>query len=163
MKPIHKAIAGVLAATALISGGTLAQVRYESRPAYAEVYPISLGVINAIDVVRRGGDNNNSAVGTILGGVIGGLPGHQIGNDRQRSATVAGAVGGAVIGHENGESWSGGTAYRIRVWLDRENFQSLTENDLAGFRVGDHVQINNGHVFQHVAIIEHYDSSGQSG
>jgi hypothetical protein len=41
------------------------------------------------------------------------------------------------------------------------------ENDLAGLRVGDHIQIDNGHVFQYVvAAGEHYDSGGnpeQSG
>lgn len=39
MKPIHKAIAGIFAATALLSGGTIAQIRYESRPVYTEAYP----------------------------------------------------------------------------------------------------------------------------
>jgi hypothetical protein len=39
MKPIHKAIAGIFAATAMLSGGTIAQIRYESRPVYIEVYP----------------------------------------------------------------------------------------------------------------------------
>ncbi len=64
MKPIHKAIAGVFAATALLSGVTFAQVRYESRAAYAVANPASLGVIKAIYVVGTGGDNDTSAAGS---------------------------------------------------------------------------------------------------
>lgn len=161
MKPIYKAIAGVFAATALLSGGALAQVRYESRPAYTEAYPTSFGVIDAIDVVRTGGDNNNSAAGTIFGGIVGGVLGHQIGSGRGNdAATVAGAIGGAVIGHEIGENRSGGSAYRIHVRLASGEYQSFTENDLAGLRVGDRIQIDNGHVFRYVASGERYGSQG---
>jgi hypothetical protein len=140
MKPIYKAIAGVFAVTALLNGGTFAQVRYESRPTFAVTNPTCLGVIDAIDVVSRGGDNNNSA---------------------------AGAICGAGVDHKIGEDKSGASAYRIRVRLDSGDYQSVMEDDLAGLRIGDRIQIDNGHVIEYrAAASEHYDSGGnpeQSG
>lgn len=147
MKPIHKAIAGIFAATALISGGTQAQVRYDSRAVYTAATPVTAGVVESIDVVRPGNEGNKVA-GAILGGLIGGVVGHQIGSGRGNDvATVAGALGGAAIGHGIGESRSGDNAYRVHVRLDNGDRHTFLQDGLDGLRVGDRVQTGTDRVY----------------
>ena len=158
MKPLQQAIAGIFAATALISGATQAQVRYESRPVYAAA-ATTVGVVEAIDVVRPGNEGNKVA-GTILGGLIGGVVGHQIGSGRGNDvATVAGALGGAAIGHGVGESRSRDTAYRVHVRLDNGDRHTFLQDDLGGLRVGDRVQTGSDRVYP-LASNERFESPG---
>lgn len=157
MKPVQQAIAGIFAATALISGGTQAQVRYESRPAYVAATSADAGVIVSIDMVRSGNEGNKVA-GAILGGVLGGVLGHQIGSGRGNDvATVAGAVGGAAVGHQIGESRSG-FAYRVQVQLDNGERHTYLRDDLDGLAVGDRIRIGSDRVYRLVAGNERYQA-----
>lgn len=163
MKAVRITSAGLAAITGLIIGGcgTTDQVRYEPRPMYAAAHATTFGVIDSIDVVRTGGGDNNVAAGTILGGIVGGVLGHQIGGGRGNDvATVAGAIGGAVVGHEIAENRSAGSTYRIRVRLDNGGYQSFLQGDLDSLRVGDHVQINNDRVFRYATSGGRYDTQG---
>ena len=52
-------------------------------------------------VESRGGGGNNQAAGAVIGGIAGGLIGHQIGSGRgNTAATIAGTIGGAAVGNE---------------------------------------------------------------
>jgi len=56
------------------------------------------------DYEERGG--NNRAAGAVIGGIAGGLIGHQFGSGNT-AATIAGALGGAAVGNEVGRRNSG--------------------------------------------------------
>ena len=49
------------------------------------------------------GSGGNQTAGAVIGGIAGGLIGHQIGSGRgNTAATIAGALGGAAVGNEVG-------------------------------------------------------------
>jgi outer membrane lipoprotein SlyB len=101
------------------------------------------GVVDSIQGVAR---NDKSLVGTIAGGVVGGLLGHQIGGGRgQTAATVIGAVGGAIAGNaiEN-RVQDQGQVYKVTIRMDSGAYQTYALEADPGFRVGDHVRVDNG-------------------
>src|SRR4051812_29173493 len=62
-------------------------------------YSYGQGVVDRIEVVRKG-DSRNIA-GTVIGGIAGGLIGHQIGGGSgNTAATIVGAAGGALAGNQ---------------------------------------------------------------
>ena len=88
------------------------------------------------------GDNHQVA-GTILGGVVGGLLGNQVGGGRGRTlATVAGAVGGGYAGNRLGQGGQN-TAYVIRIRMANGNIQRVQVQDARGIRDGDIVRVDN--------------------
>jgi uncharacterized protein YcfJ len=151
MNNLRKALAGVFAATAVVSGTSIAQVIYDSTPRYVQRNPAYVGTIESIDVVRA--REGNRAAGTILGGVVGGVIGHQFGSGRGNdAATVAGALGGAAVGHEIAENRSGRDGYRVNVRLDNGGLRTFFEDNVYGLNVGDRVQIDsNDHLYRFAA------------
>jgi uncharacterized protein YcfJ len=82
-----------------------------------------------------------------VGGIVGGVLGHQVGSGRGNdAATVVGAVGGAVIGNEigKGHSGSGPDSYRVTVRLDGGNTRSYDQASIGNLRVGDSVRVEDG-------------------
>lgn len=68
------------------------------------------------------GGGGNQAAGAVIGGIAGGLIGHQIGSGSgNTAATIAGALGGAAVGNEVARRNSGGarTVERCRTVADR--------------------------------------------
>ena len=58
------------------------------------------GKVEAIEIYRAP-DNKPVNGGTLIGGIAGGVIGHQIGSGRgNTAATIAGAIGGAIVGNE---------------------------------------------------------------
>jgi outer membrane lipoprotein SlyB len=111
---------------------------YSSAPAAAYA---DYGRVVAIDVVRDGGGRTSGA-GAVLGGIAGGVLGHQIGNGRGNdAATVAGAVGGAVVGNEV-ERRRGDEYYRVTVQFQDGREATFAQDSLGGLRVGDRVRID---------------------
>jgi len=162
MNTIQKALAGVFAATAVMSGPTLAQtMRYESRPQYAQTSPANLGVVDAIEAVDGGNRRDNKVAGTILGGVIGGVLGHQIGSGRGNdAATVAGALGGAAVGHEIGEGRGGAAGYRVNVRMDNGDYRTFYQDSVSGLAVGDRVEVDNGRLYRYASETYRYEDRG---
>ena len=162
MTTIHKALAGIFAATAVMSGPGLAQTaRYESRPLYAQASPATVGTIDAIEVVDGGARRDNKVAGTILGGVIGGVLGHQIGSGRGNdAATVAGAIGGAAVGHEIAENRSGAAGYRVNVRMDNGDYRTFYQDNVSGLAVGDRVEIDNGRLYRYASGTYRYEDRG---
>jgi len=150
MNTLQKALAGVFAATAMVSGSSIGQVIYDSTPRYVQANPSNTGMIESIEVVRQGGTQGDRAAGTILGGVIGGVIGHQFGSGRGNdAATVAGALGGAAVGHGLAENRRGRDAYRVSVRLDNGGYRTFYQDDVYGLNIGDRVQVDNDRVFRY--------------
>lgn len=111
------------------------------------------GVIDAIEVT--GGEVDGIAgtgvgAGAVIGGVVGGVLGHQVGGGSgQDIATAAGVVGGAVVGHQIEKSTKQQQAYRIQVRLENGNYQTVTQDSIGDFRVGDRVRIENGRLYRY--------------
>jgi uncharacterized protein YcfJ len=159
MKTLHKALAGVFAAAAMVGGNSIGQVVYDSTPRY--VSPASTGVIDSIDVVRtEGGSRGDRVGGTILGGIVGGVIGHQFGSGRGNdAATVAGALGGAAVGHNLAENRGSTTAaYRVNVRLDDGGLRTFYQSDVYGLNVGDRVQIDRDRVLRYADTTPRYQA-----
>lgn len=147
MKTANIVIAAFLATAALMSGCA----NTNSRPP-SSYYGADHGVIESIEMDRGSGDGTGGSgvgAGTVIGGVVGGVLGHQVGGGSGKDvATVAGVVGGAMVGHEMEKSNRQQDAYRIRVRLDNGQYQTVTQQSVTDFRVGDRVRIENGRVYR---------------
>jgi outer membrane lipoprotein SlyB len=148
MKAIHLVIVMSCAAVALISGCANTDSRPVSSPSYSSSYPSGYGVVDAIDVIRGGGDRIGA--GTIVGGIVGGVLGHQVGSGRGNdAATVAGGIGGAVVGHEIEKSNRAQDIYRIRVRMDNGGYQTVDQESANDLRVGDRARLENDRVYRY--------------
>lgn len=86
----------------------------------------SCGTVEAVNAVQRQGEVNGVAVGnttiglgTVAGGVIGGLLGNQVGGGNGKTlATVAGVAGGAYAGNTIEKNMKKVTVYDVRVRMD---------------------------------------------
>ena len=127
--------------------------------AYPEPYPVyrerpvvaqrsEYGVVEAIDMYRGGG-GSPIGLGAIIGGVAGGIIGHQFGGGSgNTAATIAGALGGAAVGHEV-ERANTGDRYRVIVRLDSGGTLALDQVGQGELRVGDRVRIVNRRVYRY--------------
>lgn len=96
-------------------------------------------------------NNNGAAVGTVIGAVVGGLLGHQVGKGNGRTAaTVAGAVGGGFAGHAIGErSGNGNDGWQIVVQLQNGQYATVTQRNPPQVQVGDYVMIRDNEVYRY--------------
>lgn len=106
------------------------------------------GVVDRIELVRKG-DSNNIA-GTIIGGIAGGLIGHQIGGGSgQTAATILGGVGGAVAGREVQNRTRGANeAFRVTVRMDNGRTEVVTQDDISDLRTGDRVRVDSNRIYR---------------
>jgi outer membrane lipoprotein SlyB len=151
MKTTHTFIVAIIATTALTSGCAsnnsrpVANESYSS-PAATHTHVRTYGVVDSIDVIRA---NDSGIAGTVIGGVIGGVLGNQVGGGRGKTAaTIVGAAGGAVVGHEIDKNNQGPDSYQVRVRIDRDRFQTVTQDDVSDLQVGSRVVIENDHVYR---------------
>jgi outer membrane lipoprotein SlyB len=106
------------------------------------------GTIEAIEIYRAS-DDQPVNVGTVLGGIAGGVVGHQIGSGRGKSAaTVIGAIGGAVIGKEIEKERVRGSRYRITVRLDSGSTLVVEDTRDVNLRVGDRVRVEDNRIYR---------------
>lgn len=113
------------------------------------------GVVQAIELVQQNTTANSGiggsgiGIGAIAGAVVGGVLGNQVGGGTgQTVATVAGAAGGAYVGNEieKRQQQKTADAYKVTVRMNSGAYQTVTQNNNAGLRVGDRVRIDNGSV-----------------
>ena len=84
------------------------------------------GMVEAVTAVQRQGQvngvpvgNTTIGLGTVAGGVIGGLLGNQVGGGNGKTlATVAGVAGGAFAGNAIEKNMKKVTVYDVRVRMD---------------------------------------------
>ena len=144
-----RSAAVVVMATATLLGGCAYPEPYpvyDSRPVVAQ--RTEYGVVESIDMYRNGG-GSPIGLGTILGGIAGGVLGHQIGGGHgNTAATIAGAIGGGAIGNQV-ERANDRDRYRVTVRLDSGGIVALNEVDEGELRVGDRVRMVNRRVYRY--------------
>lgn len=164
MKTINKtgAALGMGVLLALTGCGTMGDSPTTSRAGTANtgaanssgVYS-GYGVVQAIELVQQSTTANSGiggsgiGIGAIAGAVVGGVLGNQVGGGTgQTVATVAGAAGGAYVGNEieKRQQQKSADAYKVTVRMDSGSYQTVTQGNNAGLRVGDRVRIDNGTV-----------------
>ncbi len=103
-----------------------AKVAAQPRPVAQAPKPVvcaDCGTVEAVTAVQRQGEVNGVAVGnttvglgTVAGGVVGGLLGNQVGGGNGKTAmTVLGAAGGAFAGNAIEKNMKKVTVYQVRV------------------------------------------------
>ena len=139
------AIAGVIAASALIAGcaSTSSGSVYSGGQARQE-QTVRMGVVESVRQVTIEG--SKSGVGTIAGGAIGGVAGSNIGGGNRGSAV--GTILGAVAGGVGGDAIERGTTKKqgleITVKLDNGELRAITQEADESFRPGERVRLLSG-------------------
>jgi len=142
MKAAYLAIPLALAAVVLDAGADT--IPPSGKPAARIAERIEYGVVERIETYREGSDSPVNP-GSVLGGLAGGIIGHQVGSGRGRdAATIAGVLGGAYIGN-NVHKANERDRYRITVRLDDGATLELEEDGAGELRVGDRVRVVNNH------------------
>jgi outer membrane lipoprotein SlyB len=106
---------------------------------------VFVGRVESIEPISHQ-SGSSGILGTVIGGVAGGLLGHQIGGGSgQTIATIGGAVAGGVAGNQIEKRTSGGTetVYRVNVRLDDGRLATVTQRQLGNLRVGDRARVAN--------------------
>jgi outer membrane lipoprotein SlyB len=93
----------------------------------------SCGTVEAVTPVQRQGKvngvdvgNTTIGLGTVAGGVVGGLLGNQMGGgDGKTAMTVLGAAGGAFAGNQIEKNMKKVTVYEIRVRMDDGSVRNM--------------------------------------
>lgn len=142
--PIPALLAGMLlSACAGTHGG--AQPFAETQENDHSVY----GRVEAIQVSKIAG-SDEVGMGSVIGGLIGGLLANQIGGGNGKMlATVAGAGGGAYAGNQFEQRNRAREIYRIRVQLDSGDYQTVSQDNDTDLAVGNRVHIDNGRVYRY--------------
>ena len=98
------------------------------------------GTIERIERVY--GERETTGGGAVLGVIIGGALGNQVGKgDGRKAATVAGAVIGGAIGNEAEKDQRSRPRFEIFVQMDDGRRLVVEQPTLDGLREGDYVQI----------------------
>ena len=96
-------------------------------------------VIDLKSVTVKG---ESSGAGMVLGGVAGGVLGHQVGSGRgNTAATVVGAAGGAYVGNEIEKNKNTKTKYVVYVKMEDGSTRNWTYSNPTSYRVGDKVKV----------------------
>ncbi|MDB5893394.1 MAG: hypothetical protein JWQ88_925 [Rhodoferax sp.] len=91
------------------------------------------GTVESVQAVQRPGKvngvnvgNTTIGIGTVAGGVLGGLLGHQVGGGNGKTAmSVLGAAGGAYAGNTVEKNMNKVTVYQVRVRMDNGTHRSM--------------------------------------
>ena len=104
------------------------------------------GTVTAIEIYRAS-DNPPINAGTVIGGIAGGVIGHQIGNGGGKTAaTVIGTIGGAVVGNQIEKNRAQASRYRITVKLDSGSSLIAEDTKDPNLRVGDRVRVEDNRI-----------------
>jgi outer membrane lipoprotein SlyB len=138
----------VLASAAMLGGcaypGPYAV--YEDRPVVAQ--RTEYGVVERIEMYHPG-SSAPVGLGAIIGGIAGGIIGHQFGSGSgQTAATIGGAIAGGAVGHQV-ERANTADRYRVIVRLDSGGTVALDQVGEGELRVGDRVRIVNRRVYRY--------------
>lgn len=149
MNPRHIAGIGAMSIACLVTACAVTEGAGAAGPlASSSPVRVEHGYVEAIQVYRKGG-NSPVNVGTLLGGLAGGVVGHQIGGGSGNTvATIGGAIAGAVVGSEVEKRRVEGTRYRVTVHLDSGATLSVEDAHDVNLRIGDRVKVENDRVFR---------------
>lgn len=122
---------------------------YASRGQVVEPrYARNTGVVSSIELIRGERSSGVSPGGTILGAVVGGVLGNQVGEGRGRTAaTVVGAAGGALAGNAIGQrTQSTPDTYRVAIQYDGGGSQYIDVPEPGDLRTGDRVRVDGNQI-----------------
>ena len=122
-------------------------------------YPASAPVSNAgyaqfgrvADVRFLQGNGSSGVAGTVIGGAVGGLAGHQVGGGSGKTAaTIIGAVGGALIGRavEQNSNRGGQGVYRVTVQMEDGGTRSFDYAEPPNVQVGERVRVDGNQLYR---------------
>ena len=104
------------------------------------------GNIERIERVRLRDQETALGAGAVLGAIIGGVAGSNIGSGDDRTVAIAaGAAAGGVIGHQIQKN-NRKKAYQFDVRLDDGRWAQVTQLEKLGMRIGDRVVIRDHQV-----------------
>lgn len=107
------------------------------------------GRVEAIQVTKIAG-SDDIGMGSVIGGLIGGLLTNQLGGGNGKVlATVAGAGSGVFLGNRFEQLNRPHEIYRIRVQLDSGDYQTVSQDNDTDLTVGNRVHIDNGRVYRY--------------
>ena len=135
----------ILISTLLLVGCEITSPYKVSNEDSQKALSTELGTI--IDVVPVKIKGDPSVVGSIAGGLIGGIAAEKIGSGSgQEIAVIAGTVAGGVIGYYSTVKLGEHNGYQYSIAIDGETspiaiIQGEDENDKFNFKVGDRVSI----------------------
>ena len=102
------------------------------------------GSVESVNIVEVKGDSPN-VIGTIAGGLLGGVVGHQVGGGSGKDlATIVGAVGGAYAGNRVESNMGKTKIFRVAVRLDGGSMQNFDYANDPSVQVGTRVKVENG-------------------
>ena len=140
-------------APAALSTVQHAQVAAAPAPAPKATICATCGTVESVVAVKRQGHVNGVAVGgttvgigTVAGGVVGGLLGHQVGGGSGKTAmTVLGAAGGAYAGNTIEKNMKKVTVYQIHVRMNDGSLRTIEQGK--SVQVGSRVTVH-GHTLR---------------
>ncbi len=122
---------------------------FESFPSNSGVDTTAYGRVESIQVAKLPG-SNDIGMGTVVGGLLGGLIANQLGGGNGKLLATAAGVGvGGVAGHEFEVKSRPQEVYRIRVQLDSGDYRTVSQDNDNDLAIGTRVHIDNGHVFRY--------------
>lgn len=154
----YSAALAIVAASALaacaVPESTPTNVPSYSQPAqgsvgYGRNYASNTGVVSSIELIRGQANSGISPAGTIIGAVVGGLVGHQIGEGRgNTAATIGGAAVGGLAGNAIAQRSREGSAdaYRVGIRFDNGGTQYIDVPNPGDLRTGDRVRVDGNQI-----------------
>lgn len=101
------------------------------------------------EIYRINKNNSRRTGATVVGALIGGALGNQVGKgDGRKAATVAGAVAGGVIANQATRDDRRSVQYRIEVRMDSGRIHRFDQRNVSGLRAGTRVEIHDGMVYR---------------
>jgi outer membrane lipoprotein SlyB len=138
------AVAGVLAASAILSGcaATSSGSVYSSGETRKE-QTVRMGVVESVRQVNIEG--SKSGIGAVTGGVVGGVAGSNVGGGKGAAiGTILGAVAGGVAGNMVEQGVTKKQGLEITVKLDNGELRAITQEADDAFRPGERVRLLTG-------------------
>jgi len=134
-------VAAVAVSTVACAAAPYDEPRYASDTGYYQ--PVAehgmRGEIVRIDVVQ--GEHHASGAGAVLGGIAGGVLGHQIGSGRgNTAATIVGAGAGVYAGNEVEKNRNTKKYWNVAVKMENGTTRNYTYDNKPEFREGDRVK-----------------------
>ena len=142
-----------VAEAAALQSDALAQDRVDNNareqveaPQIARANCATCGEVRAITAVNEEG--KSTGVGAVLGAIVGGIAGHQVGGGNgQKIATVAGAIGGAVAGNKVEKNRDSEVMYDVRIEMENGTEQIIRVPDATGISVGSDVTVEGNQIY----------------
>ncbi|HLT64099.1 MAG TPA: glycine zipper 2TM domain-containing protein [Pseudohongiella sp.] len=105
----------------------------------------SCGVVRSVTAITQQGQSTGA--GAVIGALVGGAAGNQIGGGSGRKiATAAGAIGGALLGNNIEQNRRASVYYEVRIDMEDGSQQIINLDDATGVAAGTPVSVVNGNI-----------------